>query len=156
MTHEKEICRWAKMPDGTNVWVKDIAIGKWELTDNPKWLAERIYIVDDEHAELCKQFIDDKSKVEFNDRKKGWIPTIANSFREFTTLLYGREDLYRIKPKINYLWCWVWTESGEHKEIRLIEDLNIGTSSLKKEKHKYAYWKYAVPLDPQPEFKGGK
>jgi hypothetical protein len=58
MTHRAEIERWAKCPDGTGVWVQRENGGEWTLKIIATWNPDRIYIVDDEYAEVRKFFVD--------------------------------------------------------------------------------------------------
>ena len=95
MTHEKEICYWARHIDGTPVWVR--LKDEWKLQKIPIWITNAKYIVDNKWAKLRKAQIDGK-QLQYNYIDEGWT-------NEYFTLanLNDRLSKWRIKP-------------GEHKE----------------------------------------
>ena len=64
MKHKLEMCRWASLDDGIGVWVRLKQGSDWTLTEYPSWRSENHYVVDDQHAEQRKQYIDEEIKNE--------------------------------------------------------------------------------------------
>jgi len=95
-THRDEIIRWANAEKGTQVWYK-YNTNNWSIVQKPVWADDVEYVVDDEWAEIAKQFIDDPSKVEYHSPYRyAWVTT------EHTDIHDLRKDCvddYRIKPK---------------------------------------------------------
>lgn len=110
MTHKDEICRWSKCKDGTKVWyrVKESKDKKWRKIRVPSWKEHNYYVIDDEWAEIRKQFIDDKSKVLVKSNKS-WIVTELDNVSEFGKGCYTVEK-YKIKPEC--LYQWIYREKG--------------------------------------------
>jgi len=114
MTHEKEIIRWAKSPDGTGVWEKREG-GDWNLKSVVSWNPKSIYIVNDKHAEVRKQWIDEgQPPVQFKRTDGTWVDVDSS---EISWLLKFE---YRLKPREWYedipehgVLCWV--KEGENK-----------------------------------------
>lgn len=57
MTHQKEIIRYAHMPDETRVWYK-AKNREWRLGNFPSWDPDVLYAVDDEHAQIRRAILD--------------------------------------------------------------------------------------------------
>ena len=97
MKHKNEIIRWAKCPDETAVWYRT-EDANWAKSRYPLWNINTIYIVDDEWAEIAKQFIDDKSKIEFHvgHHRKSTDASNVHILRK------GYIDKYGIKPDVTY------------------------------------------------------
>ncbi len=101
-THASEIVRWANSPDGTKVWNrhKNSESKFWYLVEEPRWHKDRIYIVNDEYAELRKAEIDGKT-IEYNSIGGEWYST-----HKKLNWNYPITD-YRIKPdEPIYYWEW--------------------------------------------------
>ena len=102
MTHEPEICYWAKHPDETKVWVKTEP-HDWNLYDEPHWKPYSKYIVDNKWAELRKAQADGKQLQYYYD-DVCWVDmnfTIENSDEDIVN--------WRIKPKKTiYEWQWIY------------------------------------------------
>jgi len=93
-----EINLWSSMPDGTKVWFKDIGGDTWDLISDPIWYQNCTYVVDDENAEIIKQWYDDASKVEYyNVSEERWEQT---SCTDASSIRYGLDKghKYRIRP----------------------------------------------------------
>ena len=73
MTHRKEIERLANSEDYTEVWLK--RAGNWELATAVKWLPDSKYIVDDDLADVRKDWIDQgkPSMVMWHNSQSKWI-----------------------------------------------------------------------------------
>ena len=116
MTHEKEIIRWAKSPDGTDVWEKRHNLDPfWFLLDCPDWDPSSTFIVNDKHAKIRKQWIDEgKPQMQVMEPDGTWRD-LAQREPEWDIDL-----VYRIKPKEwhkkipeNGVLCWV--KEGKNK-----------------------------------------
>ena len=69
MKHKEEIIRWANCPDDTGVWTRNINAKKeWIKLSIPFWSNNRVYVVDDEYAELRKAQADGES-ILFNGNR---------------------------------------------------------------------------------------
>jgi len=70
--------------------------GQWKLSYCPSFNTDFHYVYNDEHAEVCKQFLDDPSKVEYNLTSSGWTQTRVTSIGE---MIFNGLEHYRIKTK---------------------------------------------------------
>ena len=133
MTQGAEIRYWSYKPNDTKVWVRKATHSQWLLVIAPNWLPRYFYVVDDEWAEIAKQFIDDSSKVEHKDINNNWAATIAQNIYD---LRLGDITEYRIKPKepvyewqysyINPQGIYAITKEFYTPNEVTQEDLNIG------------------------------
>jgi len=108
MKHEKEICYWAKQPDGTKVWRRaNDKDSEWKLNLFPKWYETSHYIVDDEWAELRKAQADGKQlqrAAYLCGRNREWIDIeFVIEDTKITEL-----DHWRIKPEELYEYQWIY------------------------------------------------
>ena len=102
-----EINLWASMPDGTKVWFKDIGGNIWTLISDPTWYQNCTYVVNDNNAEIIKQFHDDASKVEyFNIIEDRWEQTSCKNVGCTRTSIGAVGHKYRIKPEDVYYYIW--------------------------------------------------
>ncbi len=111
--HRREINRWADRPDGTNVWYREKRHTEWVKVVEPGWYNNFHYIVDDEHSEIRKQFIDNASQIEIYDEcSSKWVPNNFENLLKFDGFLWNHtSDCYRIKPKTVTKWKWVIYDS---------------------------------------------
>ena len=93
-----EMNRWAKAPDGTNLWRRrlDEESDEWTLHNDVTWNAWFIYIVDDEWAELRKAQTDGK-QLQIN-YGSGWKDLELNDDRMENTSYRN----WRIKPEVEF------------------------------------------------------
>ena len=102
-----EIDLWSSMPEGTKVWRYGILTG-WKIQSEPLWEKEYIYVVNDDNAEIIKQWYDDFSKIEmYYTGPAEWLPTT------YITLIDIRKSIksgskYRIKPSEPTYYYYVW------------------------------------------------
>ncbi len=109
--HKEEMIKFANSPVGTIVWCKMPTDELWDVTTLPSWDKDLIYILDDEYASLRKQFVDDKTQIEWLNTLHGeWEITTLTDLDMFTQHLYA-EYSYRIKPKTVTKWKWVIYDS---------------------------------------------
>ena len=72
--HKEVIKRFVEAPE-KGIWCKTIgAIREWNLVKDPTFNENRIYVTNDEWADISKQFIDDRTKVEYK-RFGNWSKT---------------------------------------------------------------------------------
>jgi len=90
----KEFERWVKA-GRPRVWVKNVSDkeGDWVLMPLlPTWFKNRVYVIDDEYAEIRKAFYDGK-KIQWRcESEQEWYPLSYDDF-------YKPVDKYRIKPE---------------------------------------------------------
>jgi len=115
--HRSEIIRWADAPEATGVWFKRQNELEWILTAHPSWNTDLLYIVDDKHAKIRKQFLDDPTRVEWHhyiDDK--WVATDRRELDSLTKFL-DMGHRYRVKPKTVTMWKWVIKDilTNEHR-----------------------------------------
>jgi len=67
---------------------------KWELMYDPEFYEDNIYVTNDEWADISKQFIDDRTKIEYHGFNN-WTTTAATGVE---TMRLNDIDNYRIKP----------------------------------------------------------
>jgi len=102
MTDEQikaEFNRWIESgrPD---VWMWFEKVNRWETVSKFSWDKDTFYVVDDEYAKIRKQFIDDRTKIEYRqDETKKWRTTECIDIESFTCILYNKPRCYRIKPE---------------------------------------------------------
>ncbi len=75
MKHEREIKKWAEMPDGTFVFYKGPGEESWTNTRHPIWEEQVVYVVSDEWAKLRMAFYDGELQVY---RPTGWCDYPSN------------------------------------------------------------------------------
>jgi len=93
--HREVIKRFVDAPE-KGVWCKSVgAIKEWNIVKNPTFYEDRIYVTNDEWADISKQFIDDPEKVEYL-HGSNWIKTMCATVEG---IRYGNIKEYRIKPK---------------------------------------------------------
>jgi len=104
--HKEEICRWANSPEGTKVWRK--SYDDWDLFDNPIWDRNKIYITNNEWAELRKAQVDGK-QLQYEDINGEWKD---DKFTLEKSKYYTIEQ-WRIKPKkLTYKWQWLYKDAS--------------------------------------------
>jgi len=139
--HREVIKRFVDAPE-KGIWCKSVgAIKEWNIVRDPTFYKDRIYVTNDEWAEISKQFIDDRTKVEYKESSGIWLPTQAVGIE---TMRLNNINDYRIKPdepkfKVG---DWVVTLIG-NKKIEVVKGitksidgifyyyLNSGTCSTK-------------------------
>lgn len=123
--HKDEIIRWAKCPNGTEIWHRHKGDKKWLKTDEPNWYPTKIYIVDDEFAELRKAYADGKTIQQHNPQTQEWVD-IQNPF-----FIYGT-SCYRIKPETKKVKLYQWLckdENGKYY-IETTENLEFPKNAI--------------------------
>jgi hypothetical protein len=119
--HKEEMIRFANSPAGTKVWCKSNANGMWGKLKMPSWDENSSYIVDDEFAELRKQFVDDPTQIEWcRELDEEWEVTLLTDLDIFTNRLFWGYKC-RIKPKKVTKWKWVMASrfSGKFRVTEL-------------------------------------
>lgn len=147
--NKEEVIRWLDAQDGTAVWVKGAGYDVWSKVCNPTFeLKNAIYIVDDEHAELRKQFIDDRSKIEVFFRGK-WTDTEYTDLHDFTYGLNNGISHYRIKHKKPvYEWQWICEDTeytGNGKKFKITNSY-YETKNEAQEARMSTRWKVVGPF----------
>ena len=117
--HKEEIIRWANSPRSTRVWYRGIRF-HWYPLANPTWSEASHYIVDDEFAEIRKQFIDDYSKIQTViegvwEKVKSHI--YHNSLENFTKMLEANPTKYRIEPTTETRWQWLCKDDENNYKV---------------------------------------
>ncbi len=128
MTHELEINRWAKLPDGTKVWSRCKSGSAWDKMSCPAFHKDNLYIVDDEFANERMHFLDGvkiQSKILWSDDcpstwNREWTDFDTNDSNNINGSHNGTKTIYRIKPTMvkKYLVAYK-TSSMEKWEITL-------------------------------------
>ena len=103
---KQEIDLWSSMPDGTRVWARLTEHKSWSLNKYSNWDEETLYVVDDENAEIIKQWYDDKSKIEYSFQNgSSWYGTTCTTIESIRANIQTGHK-YRIKPKDVYYYIW--------------------------------------------------
>ncbi len=126
----KEIKRWVKAPNGTEVWWRNEKETEWIRKDNVLFYNNMIYVVDDEWAELRKAQIDGKQLQKKVLNEHTW----TNNILDEENMIYSSPSNWRIKPEIEFP---VYRRHKIHGFIIRFDDYGTGTIVMSENKQVY-------------------
>jgi len=122
MKHEKEIIRWAKCPEGTEVWYKK-KCGKWNLIDGPSWSAMVSYIVNDEYAEIRKAERDGET-ILYNGKESSGGLTFTGDIEDYS-IRGNFTPVLKRSSLTNSIFCFISEESAYLISVGRKDNFNV-------------------------------